>query len=260
MFQQWLELDMEVRLSYDVSSLRSIVHTAAPCPIPIKHAMIDWVGPIIGEIYGGTEGSATFITASDWLRKPGSVGTARSGVTLKILDDDGGELPAGEVGRVHFSNPGLRFEYWNAPDKTAQTQVGGLTTLGDIGYLDADGYLFLRDRAADLIISGGVNIYPAEIEQAILEHPDVTDACVVGVPDEQWGERVHAEIVTRRPIDEQELTTFLRERLAGFKVPRELVLTESVPRSEVGKLLRRELRDRLRVASATSKSAGRNDG
>ncbi|MDN3356359.1 AMP-binding protein [Actinomadura sp. DC4] len=249
MFAELLALEPGARGAYDIGSLRSVVHTAAPCPEPLKRAMIEWFGPILAEIYGGTEGGATFIDSRDWLAHPGSVGRARAGVRLSVLDEAGTELGPGEIGTVYFSGP-ADFEYWNDPDKTATTRTGGLTTLGDIGYLDEDGYLFLRDRASDVIVSGGVNIYPAEIEQVLLRHPGVADVCVVGAPDERWGERVFAAVVPRDgvpPSDElaRSIQDFLRERIAGYKVPRDIEFRSSVPRSEVGKLLRRGVREAL---------------
>ncbi|MGB3441926.1 MAG: AMP-binding protein [Actinophytocola sp.] len=247
MFTQWLAIDPAERRAADVSSLRSVVHTAAPCPIPVKRAMIEWFGPIIHEIYGGTEGSATFIDAADWLTHPGSVGRARAGVALRILDQDGQDLPAGEIGRVYFANAAMAFEYHRDPAKTAATRDAGHTSLGDIGYLDADGYLYLCDRGSDTIISGGVNIYPAEIEQALAGHPDVLDACVVGAPDPEWGERVHAVVVLRAGAgaNDEDLRAYLRDHLAGFKLPRTIEFRAAVPRSDVGKLLRRVVREEL---------------
>ncbi|TDV56530.1 AMP-binding protein [Actinophytocola oryzae] len=247
MFGQWLAVDPAERGAADVSSLRSVVHTAAPCPVPVKRAMIEWLGPIIHEIYGGTEGSATFIDAEDWLTHPGSVGRARKGVALRIVDQDGRDLPSGEIGQVYFANAAMAFEYHRDPAKTAASTDAGYTSLGDIGYLDADGYLFLCDRGADTIISGGVNIYPAEIEQALAGHPDVLDACVVGAPDPEWGERVHAVVVLRdgAVTDAEAIREYLRDHLAGFKVPRTIEFRDAVPRSDVGKLLRRVLREEL---------------
>ncbi|NKQ52411.1 AMP-binding protein [Amycolatopsis sp. K13G38] len=246
MFTQWLALEPAERLAHDVSSVRSVVHTAAPCPVPVKRAMIEWLGPVVHEIYGGTEGSATFISAEEWLAHPGSVGRARKNVALRILDEEGRDLPPGEIGRVFFANSAMAFEYHRDPDKTAASREAGFNTLGDIGYLDPDGYLFLCDRAADTIISGGVNIYPAEIEQALAAHPDVLDSCVVGAPDAEWGERVHAVVVPRREnVDAQALRAYLRGQIAGFKVPRTVEFRSEVPRSDVGKLLRRVLRAEL---------------
>jgi len=257
MFQELLSLPPEVREAADTSHLRSVIHTAAPCPVAVKRAMIEWLGPILVEIYGGTEGSVTAITSEEWLRKPGSVGRARKNVSIKILDEQGSPLPPGEVGTIYFENTALPFVYLNDPEKTAATRVGGHVTLGDIGYLDEDGYLYLCDRSADLIISGGVNIYPAEVEHALLELPGVRDACVVGRPDPHWGESVHAVVVVDTPEGreelEQRLTAGLRERIAGFKVPRSFEFVGALPRSETGKLLRREVR--ARVVEEVTRSA-----
>lgn len=258
MFQELLALPPNVREAADTSHLRSVIHTAAPCPVAVKRAMIEWWGPILVEIYGGTEGSATAITSQEWLRKPGSVGRARKNVSIKILDGLGRPLPPGEIGTIYFENTALPFVYLNDPDKTAASRVGGHVTLGDVGYLDEDGYLYLSDRGADLIISGGVNIYPAEIEHALLELPSVRDACVVGRPDPHWGESVHAVVVTDAtgPHEdlEQRLVAGLRERIAGFKVPRSFEFVTALPRSETGKLLRRDVR--ARVIGQTTQSAG----
>ncbi|MGI5329475.1 AMP-binding protein [Actinomadura nitritigenes] len=257
MFADLLSLPPEVRAGHETGSLRSVVHTAAPCPVHVKKAMIDWLGPILAEIYGGTEGGVTFIDSAQWLAHPGSVGRAREGVRIRILDESGHEAGPGEAGRVHFSGTGT-FEYWNDPAKTAASRVDGMTTLGDVGRLDQDGYLYLSDRAADLIISGGVNIYPAEIENALLEHPGVRDAGVVGVPDDRWGERVVAVVVPAAgtaPSDAlaESIRDFARERIAGFKVPKDIEFRDEVPRSEVGKLLRRDLRASLRAGTGTGR-------
>ena len=248
MLSQWLALDREVRDRYDVSSLRSLLHTAAPCPIPVKRAAIEWFGPVLNEIYGGTEASATFIDSTDWLAHPGSVGKARATVSLRIVGEDGRDLPPGEIGKVYFANSAMPFEYHRDPQKTADSTVDGHVNLGDIGYLDAEGYLYLCDRGADTIISGGVNIYPAEIEQALAGHPDVLDSCVIGAPDPQWGERVHALVVLRGGVPAGEetaeaLRAYLRGEIAGFKVPRTVEFRAGLPRSDAGKLLRRVVRE-----------------
>lgn len=246
MMQELVSLPEEERAALRTGSIRSIVHTAAPCPPHIKQAMIDWLGPVLVELYGGTEGSATVITSEEWLTHVGSVGRALPHVSLRILDDDRNEVPVGEVGTVYFKNEELSFVYLGDPEKTAASRLDGHVTLGDLGRLDGDGYLYLSDRSADLIISGGVNIYPAEIEHALLELPGVTDACVVGRPDEKWGESVHAVVVTDRAGTNEEvaasLDTELRARIAGYKIPRSWAFAESLPRSAAGKLLRREVR------------------
>lgn len=252
MMQELVAMPAEARASFRLDTLRSILHTAAPCPPHVKQAMIDWLGPIVVEVYGGTEGSATVITSEEWLTHVGSVGRPLPGVSVRILGDDGQPVPTGQVGTVYFKNDSLPFVYHGDPDKTAGARVDGHVTLGDLGRFDEDGYLYLSDRAVDLIISGGVNIYPAEIEHALLELPGVQDSCVVGRPDERWGESVHAVVVTSRREDEDELIASLdrelRSKIAGFKVPRSWEFVESLPRSPAGKLLRRQVREAVAAA------------
>jgi acyl-CoA synthetase (AMP-forming)/AMP-acid ligase II len=224
------------------------MHAAAPCPIPVKRAMIDWWGPILREYYAGSEGIGTcFIDSAAWLQKPGSVGRPAYG-RVHILDDAGEALPPGEVGRIWFEG-GARFAYHNAPEKTAEAyNEQGWATLHDLGHLDDDGFLFLSDRRADLILSGGVNIYPAEIETALAEHPMVADVGVIGVPDADFGERPWAVVVPRpgHIPDAQALLAHAKARLAGPKQPRGVEFVDELPRSEAGKLLRRMLKERYR--------------
>ena len=241
-----VRLPAEVRERYDLSSLRSVVHAGAPCPPEIKRQAIEWLGPVVQEFYGATEGSATALTAEEWLRKPGSVGYPIPGVELRVLDDDGRELPAGEIGNVYF-RPQTPFEYLKDPAKTAAAMRGDLFTAGDIGHLDDEGWLFLADRRTDLILSGGVNIYPAEVEAALIASPLVADSAVIGVPDDDWGQRVVAIVapgagVTADDDLRQRLIEHCRGMLAGYKVPREIRFTERVPRTETGKIRRRDLR------------------
>ena len=250
MFVRMLKLPKEVRERHDLSSLRQAVHAAAPCPVEVKKAMIDWWGPVLYEYYSSTEGmGATAITSEEWLRKPGSVGRPLMGVPY-ITDDEGNELPAGEVGTVWFRG-GTPFEYHGDPGKTAAVNDGrGGVSVGDVGSLDEDGYLFLSDRRPHLIISGGVNIYPQEIEDALVMHPAVLDIGVVGVPDPEMGERVVAVVEPREPAAPgpelaADLLEFARTRLAGFKVPREVRFTGGLPRTPTGKLRKHELRDRI---------------
>ena len=247
-FSRLLELPEDVRAKYDVSSLRTIVHGAAPCPQHVKQAMLDWWGPVLTEYYAGTEGGGCTITGEEWLRKPGSVGRPWKTTTLKILDDDGDELPVGEVGNVYLQMHGSRFEYHDDAEKTAKTYVGELFTMGDIGYVDADGYLFLCDRKNDMIISGGVNIYPAEIESEMTRHPAVRDAAVFGIPHKDWGEEVKAVIELAEGFDEsEELKTQILDDLAGrlakFKMPRTIDVVDALPRQANGKLMKRTLKD-----------------
>ncbi|MER5389159.1 AMP-binding protein [Saccharopolyspora sp. NPDC002686] len=243
--QRLLRLPADVRDRYDTSSLRSVVHAGAPCPVEVKRGCIEWLGPVLTEFYGATEGSVTAVRSAEWLDRPGTVGFPLSAAEVQILDEQGEQVPAGEVGAVYFRSGITGIEYFKDPDKTAGARHGELITVGDIGYLDDEGWLFLCDRRTDLILSGGVNIYPAEVEAALLAHPEVADAAVIGVPDEEWGQSVLA-IVQPAPdvaaglVDR--LAEHCRERLAGFKVPRRIELTPDLPRTDSGKLLRRELR------------------
>ena len=246
-----LELPDDVRDGFDGSSLRQVIHGAAPCSPSVKRRMIEWVGPKVTEYYGGTEGGfISLITADEWLGKPGSVGRPLTVVEVLILGGDGDLLGTGEAGEVWFRNLlGSDFEYHNAPEKTASAhRSGGLGTLGDVGFVDEDGYLFLSDRKIDMIVSGGVNIYPAEIEAVLGDHRAVADAAVFGIPDHEMGEAVHAALTLRHghvwsDALGADLAAFCRERLAGYKVPRSFEVHEALPRSEAGKLTKRTLRD-----------------
>jgi long-chain acyl-CoA synthetase len=251
-FVRLLRLPDEVRESFDGSSLQYVFHTAAPCPPEVKRRMIEWWGPVIYEYYGATEGagSGTGITSEEWLEKPGSVGTPLPTSELLIIGEDGERLGPNQVGQIYFrSLLGTDFEYHNAPEKTEESHLEpGVFTFGDVGYVDDDGYLFLSDRKIDMIISGGVNIYPAEIEAVLLEHPKVKDVAVFGVPNEEFGEEVKAVV---QPVEgatdsdelAAELVSFCRERLAGYKAPRSVDFTQDFPRTETGKLQKRLLRD-----------------
>jgi len=251
-FVRLLRLPEAVRNRYDLSSLSLVCHGSAPVSIPVKRAMIDWWGPILYEFYGGTEGGGAMIGSEEWLEKPGSVGKPRPGVELKILDDDGQEVPAKTEGTVSFGLGESPFEYKDDPEKTTESRIGsGYFTMGDIGYVDEDGYLFLCDRRADVIISGGVNIYPAQIESAILDLPIVADCCVVGIPNEEWGEEVRAIV---QLVEAAELTgaadaivAHCREHLSGYQVPRGVDFDADLPRTETGKLARKALRERYWV-------------
>jgi fatty-acyl-CoA synthase len=248
MFVRLLKLPEQVRSRYDLSSLRAVIHAAAPCPVEVKRRMIDWWGPIISEYYSSSEGAGgTFITAGEWLAHPGSVGRPILG-TPHILDDDGRELPSGEPGQVWFEGA-VEFDYLGDPAKTAETtSPQGWRTVGDIGWLDEEGFLYLTDRRAFTIIRGGVNIYPQEIEDALLEHPQVLDVAVFGIPDEDFGERVQAVV---QPVDwddaGEELADALRQlclsKLAPFKCPAAIDFEQQLPRSDAGKLYKRLLRD-----------------
>lgn len=248
-FVRLLRLPEEVRNRYDLSSLSLVCHGSAPVSIPVKQAMIDWWGPILYEFYGGTEGGGAMIGSQEWLRKPGSVGKPRPGVDLKILDDDGNEVAVRTEGTVAFGLGESPFEYKDDPEKTAESRVtSGFFTMGDIGYVDEDGYLFLCDRRADVIISGGVNIYPAQIESAILALPIVADCCVVGIPNEEWGEEVRAVVQLVDGADQtgatDQIVSHCRNALPSYKVPRSVDFDDDLPRTETGKLARRTIRQR----------------
>jgi long-chain acyl-CoA synthetase len=248
MFVRMLKLDPAVRARYDLSSLQLVIHASAPCPIEVKRQMIEWWGPILHEYYGGTEGmGTTTIDSEQWLAHPGSVGRP-SGCKIHIVGDDDVELPPGETGRVFFESD-RKFEYMNDPAKTASIQEGhGWRTLGDVGHVDEDGYLYLTDRATFMIISGGVNIYPQEIEDTLVMHPSVADVAVFGIPNEDFGEEVKAVVqpapgVAPGPDLAAELESFARERLGRFKVPRSIDFMDELPRDPAGKLFKRKLRD-----------------
>ena len=245
-----LRLPDEVRRAFDPSSLIEVWHGAAPCPLDVKRQMIEWWGPVITEYYGGTEGGVlTMVKADRWLAKPGTVGPQTPMAEVRILDDDGNELPAGATGQIWFKSATSDFEYHNAPEKTASAQrAGGWATLGDIGHLDDEGDLFLSDRKIDMIISGGVNIYPAEVEGCLAAHPLVADAAVFGIPDDEFGEQVKAavELVPGAEPDDDlaaELLTFVRSKLAGYKAPKSIDFHDALPRHPTGKLYKRLLRD-----------------
>lgn len=251
-FHRFLKLDETERRAFDGSSLVVAWHGAAPCPPETKRRMIEWWGEVVSEYYGSTEGSiVTQISASEWLERPGSVGKAGAMVEITIRDDQGQTLPAGESGQIYVKNlMGSDFEYHNEPGKTAEVHLEpGLFTFGDIGYFDDAGYLYLSDRKIDMIISGGVNIYPAEIEAVLLQHPAVEDAAVFGVPDEEFGEEVKAAVKLAPGYTAGEdltatLIDFCRERLARYKAPRSIDFEDEFPRHETGKLYKRLLRDR----------------
>ena len=250
MFSRLLALGKEIRRKYDISSMRFIIHGAAPCPVEVKRAIIDWFGPIVTEIYAATEGMGTLVTSHEWLSKPGTVGKPAPDA-IHILDENFARLPAGEIGTV-FIRPvaGGDFEYWGAPDKTSDAMRQGFFTVGDMGYIDDDGYLFLTGRSAEVIISGGSNIYPAEIDSILINHPSVCDAAAYGAADTEWGEVVHAAIVLEpgRSADQSlidDLTSCYADSLPTYKRPRELRFLSEIPRSGAGKILRRVLRDKF---------------
>jgi long-chain acyl-CoA synthetase len=247
-FRRLLALPAGERARFDPSSLRCVIHSAAPCPPETKRAMIDWWGPVIVEYYAATEGGGTLITAGQWLSKPGSVGLPWPGSEVRVLGPDGEPVAAGEQGLVYMKMGSSTFSYHNDEEKTQAARAGDLFTVGDIGYLDPDGYLFLCDRASNMIISGGVNIYPAEIEAALAAHPAVADVAVFGIPHADWGEEVKAVVEPAAGIDPGEVLTaelmaFLGGRLAAFKRPRTIDYVAELPRDPNGKLYKRKLRD-----------------
>jgi len=250
-FIRLLKLPADVREGFDGSSLVVVAHGAAPCSLDVKRQMLDWWGPIVSEYYGGTEGGfLSAISGEEWLTHPGSLGKESSMVELLIVKEDGTPAAANEAGQIYFrSKMGSDFEYHNAPEKTAAAHLEpGVGTLGDIGYLDDDGYLYMSDRKIDMIISGGVNIYPAEIEGVLVTHPAVADAAVFGVPHDEMGEEVKAAVELVEgvsPSDElaAELAAHVREHLAGYKVPRSFDFEDELPRHPTGKLYKRLLRD-----------------
>ena len=247
MFVRLLKLPEGVRRRYDLSSLRFIMHAGAPCAPDIKRAMIEWWGPIVHEFYGATEiGGITMIRGDEWLQRPGSVGRATPGTVVKILGDDGRELPPGAIGEVYSRvccYPD--FTYHKLPEKRSEVERQGLVTCGDMGFLDADGFLFLCDRKRDMVISGGVNIYPAEIEAVAITAPGVKDCAVFGVPDDEFGEALMmlAEPVEGHDLDVDALRAHLAAHLAGYKVPRRIEIRSNLPREDSGKIFKRRLRD-----------------
>jgi long-chain acyl-CoA synthetase len=255
MFHRLLALPDDVRAAADVSSLRYVVHGAAPCPVAVKQRLIEWLGPVVHEYYAATEGLGTFVDSDTWLTRPGTVGKPIPADQVIVGDDHGDPLAAGEVGLVWLKAATIgRFEYFKDDAKTASTYRGEYFSLGDMGYLDDDGFLFLTDRTADVIISGGVNIYPAEVDAVLLEHPAVGDAATIGVPSDEWGEEVLAVVELRDGVAATgeltgELVAFCRDRLAGYKCPRRVEFTREVPRQDNGKIYKRVLRDRYRGGS-----------
>ncbi len=247
-FHRLLALPEEVRGSYDVSSLRCMVHAAAPCPPDVKRRMIEWWGDAIMEYYAATEGGGSIITAQEWLNKPGSVGVAWPGSELRIYDEEGNQVPTGTEGTVYMSLALANFEYKGDEQKTNEARRDGFFTVGDWGLLDEDGYLFLKDRKSDMIISGGVNIYPAEIEGELLSFPKIGDVAVFGIPHEDWGEEIKAVVQPADGIEpddalRDEIFAFCTDRLAKFKRPKTIDFVPELPRDPSGKLYKRKLRD-----------------
>ena len=248
MFVRLLQLDDTERDSYDISTIRFVIHGAAPCSVDTKRAMLDWFGPVIWEMFAGTEGQGTIVSPQEWLQKPGTVGRAAPG-HVQILDDEGEEVAAGNSGTVFLRNPpNSRFSYYKDREKTDRAQRGEYFTAGDVGHLDEDGYLFLTGRSAEVIISGGVNIYPQEIDDVLATHAAVSDVACVGVPHADWGEAVKAVVQLRDGTAassalEAELIAHCEDRLARQKLPRSVDFVSALPRSQAGKVQRKALRD-----------------
>ncbi|MBY0329526.1 MAG: AMP-binding protein [Acetobacteraceae bacterium] len=245
MFVRLLRLPEAVRRRHDLSSLRHVTHAAAPCPPEVKRAMIDWWGPVIHEFYGATDlGGPTVCSSHDWLRKPGTVGRVVPGATLRILDDEGRECPPGVPGEIFAHCPDMPdFTYHKRDDARREAERDGLISVGDVGFLDGDGYLFLCDRKRDMVISAGVNIYPAEIEAVLIGVPGVLDCAVFGIPDAEYGEALCAAVRAEPGVTEAAIRAALAARLANFKVPRRIEFHAALPRDDSGKLLKRTLRE-----------------
>jgi long-chain acyl-CoA synthetase len=247
MFVRLLKLPREVRKKYDLTSLKFVVHAAAPCPVEVKREMIEWWGPVINEYYGATEtGAVVFCTAEEWLAHPGTVGRPQADVKLVISDEAGKEMPVGEAGDVYVRmTTGSDFTYHGDDEKRRKAERNGLISVGDIGYVDKDGFLFLCDRRNHMVISGGVNIYPAEIEAEILKIPGVADCGVFGIPDAEFGEALCA-VVQPQPgamLSESDVKSFVRDHLARYKVPKVVEFRAELPREDSGKIFKRKLRD-----------------
>ncbi|KQP23672.1 long-chain fatty acid--CoA ligase [Pseudorhodoferax sp. Leaf267] len=247
MFQRLLALPPAVRACYDLSSLQHVASTGSPCAVPLKQAMIDWLGPIVTEAYGSSEaGYTTFATADEWQRHPGSAGRPLPHAEVRILDDAGQPLPANAIGLIYVRQHAVPdFSYINRPESRAAIERDGLITLGDMGYLDEDGFLYICDRKADMVISGGVNIYPAEIESVLQTMPGVADCAVFGIPDAEFGEALAAAVqpVDGSVLEPADVQAFLRERIANYKVPRLVEMHAALPREDTGKIFKRRLRE-----------------
>ncbi len=262
MFHRLLALPVQVRGAYDLSPLRYVIHGAAPCPLTVKRQLIEWLGPIVVEYYAATEGLGTLVDSSTWLARPGTVGKPMVPGLVKVADDEGRDLPPGEIGLVYLrAVPDTQFDYYGDAEKTADAFRGEYFTLGDLGYADAEGYLFLTDRSSNLIISGGVNIYPAEIDAVLVQHAAVFDVATIGVPDDEWGEAVKAVVQPAEGVEgtaelAAELMAFCRGHLAPFKCPRSVDFVAELPREDTGKIFKRKLRDQYRAAASGSRQKG----
>jgi long-chain acyl-CoA synthetase len=247
-FNRLLKLDPAIRERYDVSSLRAMIHAAAPCPIDTKWKMLEWWGDSIYEYYAATEGGGTLVTPQEWRERPGTVGKPWPNAEVKIFDDEGKELGPNSVGSVYMKLGQADFKYKGAEQKTRDNRIGEYFTVGDVGELDDEGYLFLRDRKTDMIISGGANLYPAEIEAELVQHPKVADVAVFGIPNDDWGEEIKAVIQPMEGVEggpelSEEIFAWCADRLAKMKTPRSIDYVAELPRDPNGKLYKRKLRD-----------------
>jgi acyl-CoA synthetase (AMP-forming)/AMP-acid ligase II len=250
-----VDLPGAVRARHDVSSMRAIVMAAAPCPMRVKEEVVEYFGPVLYEFYGSTElGINTILRPEDVLRKPGSCGRVAAGMDVAILDESGQPVPVGQAGELYVRrHPGLFDEYWGKPEATREMRRGDWYSVGDVAYVDGEGFVYICDRKRDMIISGGVNVYPAEIEDVLHRHPQIQDVAVFGVPDDEWGERVHAAVEVRpgQSLTAEEVVRFAREHLAGYTVPRQVSFELSMPRDSAGKLVKRLLRESFWAGRAT---------
>ena len=245
MFVRLLKLPDSKRQAYDLSSLKHVAHGAAPCPRDVKAQMIDWWGPVIYEYYAMTEtGIIAICDSHEWLAHPGTVGRPPAGIDIQIRDEDGNPCPVEVPGQICVSSETTPYvAYHRAEQKTADMRMGNYIATGDVGYLDDDGFVYISDRISDMVISGGVNIYPAEIEKVMLSMPPVRDCAVFGVPDKEFGERLISVVETSEPVEKEALTAFLREHISSYKIPREFLFTTHLPREDSGKIKKRHLRD-----------------
>jgi long-chain acyl-CoA synthetase len=248
MFHRMLALPDEIKNKYDLSSMRWVVHGGAPCPVHVKQATIEWLGPVLYEYYAATEGGSYYVDSMEWLEKPGTVGRPLEGTEAQIQDDEGNVVGPKETGTIYFKAPENRFHYFKAPEKTSEAYRGDYFTMGDMGYIDEDGYLFLTGRSAETIIAGGVNIYPQEVDDVVSQHSAVYEVCTVGIPNEEWGESVISVVELAEGLEPSqeladEILLWARERLPDYKRPRRIDFSVDLPRLPTGKILRRQVRE-----------------
>ncbi|MFM8867408.1 MAG: AMP-binding protein [Ilumatobacteraceae bacterium] len=247
-FHRLLKLDQTTRAKYDVTSMKYVMHGAAPCPVETKQAMIAWLGPVLYEYYGASEGGGTTVNSTEWMKYPGTVGRPYHGAEIRILDEEGNPVPAGTEGLVWMLSGAFEFKYHNAPDKTKASTRDGFFTVGDLGHVNEEGYLFLHGRASDIIITGGVNVHPSEVEAIMQQHPQVADVAVFGLPDPEWGEFIQCVVqpvagVAGSPELASALIAYCADHLARYKLPRKVDFVDQLPRDPNGKLYKRLIRD-----------------